>query len=310
MKQLRKGKLTRSQLATKSKISERTIARLESETAPAGTPRERTVNELAKALGVEPGVLSGEIPLPDATTRTRTEEGQRRQVGAQLQPKVGLAYALIERRYGLGLTTLVNAAPLLFVLLAEGSFVWRREKAKEAEEAADLLRSLGLGNQSFGIAAGRAENAAGAEEYSVSRRDLFGETLFEEGIYDDGYDPYLHNPFADYLRALAKKIDDPEIVQIGEDIEARGPLKNFPDFTVCNGDVDAFIGGDERLRWALWMGWLRTDRMPEDLWADDALKKRQEWLEEQIPDKAKEPLESLLSLDLSPSEAEGGESDR
>ena len=311
LKQLRKEKrLTRSDLARKSNISERTIARLESEAGPPAKRRERTVNELAKALEVEPGVLTGELPLPDAAVRTHAVKGRRRPVSAQLQPNASLAYALIKKRYGLGLTTLVNAAPLMFVLLAEGSFVWRREKAKEAEEAADLLKSLGLGNRKVWQAAGRAEAAAASEEYSVNRRDLFAEELVDQDEWDEFYEPDLHNPFADYLRALAAKIDDPEIVDIGDDIEDRGSLKNFPNFTVCDGDVNDFTGGDDRLNLALRMGWLRADSIPEDLLAEGALKERQDWLEEQIPEKAKEHLEHMMSLDLGPSEADGGESDR
>ena len=308
LKQLRKGKrLTRSGLAEKSKISKRTIARLESETGRATVARERTVNELGKALGVEPGVLIGELPLPDAAERTRPEGGRRRQVSAQLQPNASLAYALLKRRYGLGLTTLVNAAPLMFVLLAEGSLVWRLEKAEEAVEASNALRGLGLGNRNFWIAAQRAEDAVMEEEDSIGRRDVFGKDLCEQDIFDEGYDSSTHNPFADYLRALARKIDDSDIVEIHEDIEDRGPLKNFPMATVCNGDVNDFTGGDDRLSFALRMGWLRADSIPEDLLADDALKKRQEWLEEQIPEKAKEPLERIMSLDLGPPEADGGE---
>lgn len=307
LKQLRKGKLTRSELAIKSRISERTIARLESEAAPPTTPRERTVNELAKALDVEPGVLIGELPLPDATERMRPEGGRRRQVSAQLQPNASLAYALIKRRYGLGLTTLVNAAPLMFVLLAEGSLVWRREKTEEAAEASNALRGLGLGNRNFWIAAQRAEDAVMEEEDSIGRHDVFGEDLFEQDIFDEGYDSSTHNPFADYLRALARKIGDSDIVEIHEDIEDRGPLKNFPMATVYNGDVNTFTGGDARLNFALRIGWLRADSIPEDLLAEGALKERQEWLEEQIPEKAKEPLERVMSLDLGPPEADGGE---
>ncbi len=308
LERLRKGKrLSRGRLAEKSKISERTIARLESEAGRATIAREKTVNDLADALGVEPEVLTGEQPLPDATKHKPTEQGQQRKVNADLQPGVSLAYVLIKRRYGLSLTTLVNAAPLMFVLLAEGSFVWRREKAEEAVEASNALRGLGLGNRNFWIAAQRAENAVMEEEDSIGRRDVFGEDLFEQDIFDEGYDSSAHNPFADYLRALAKKIDDPDIVEIGEDIEARGSLKNFPNFTICNGDVNAFTGGDARLNFALRMGWLRADSIPEDLLAEDALKERQEWLEEQIPEKAKEPLERIMSLDLGPPEADGGE---
>ena len=148
--------------------------------------------------------------------------------------------------------------------------------------------------------------AVASEEYSINRRDLFA----EEPVEQDEWEEYYFNPFADYLRALAEKIDDPDIVDIGRDIEDRGPLKNFPLATVCDGDVHDFTGGDDRLGFAVGMGWLRADSIPEDLLAEDALEKRQEWLEEQIPEKAKEHLERMMSLDLGPSEADGGESDR
>ena len=140
--ELRKRKgLNQTQLATRAKISPRQIARLESEASAGSTAREGTINNLAEALDVKPSVLTGEMPMPEASAHSSL--GRMRQVSAWVQPNVGLAYALIKRRYGVSLTTLVNAAPLMFVLLAEGSFAWRREKLKEVEEATERLNSSG-----------------------------------------------------------------------------------------------------------------------------------------------------------------------
>jgi transcriptional regulator with XRE-family HTH domain len=64
-------KLSRKDLANQSKISLRQITRLEDDSAPSGAVRERTVNQLVEALNTEPGVLSGELALPEKTASPR-----------------------------------------------------------------------------------------------------------------------------------------------------------------------------------------------------------------------------------------------
>ena len=306
--------LNQTQLATRAKISPRQIARIESEASSGSTARDSTVNKLAEALDVEPSVLTGEMPMPAASARSYREGGPSRQVSAWVQPDVGLAYALIKRRYGVSLTTLVNAAPLMFVLLAEGSFAWRREKLKEVREAAKRLESSGSRHMlsTFG-GADRAANGASAEWQSIESRNLFGDDVLEY-LVEDGFPFASTNPFAEYLSDLAAKIDDRDIVDVATDgwIPDRGALRNFPEFRICNGDVDRFTAGSERLKLALRMGFLRVDHMPEELLTDEAAEARQQWLERQIealPEKAREVLEGLIDLDLGPSEADGDEVD-
>ena len=310
----KRQRMNRAQLEEKANISQRQIARLESEASAGSTARDRTVNKLAEALGVEPGVLTGEMPMPMASARSHRESGPSRQVSAWVQPNVGLAYALIKRRYGVSLTTLVNAAPLMFVLLAEGSFAWRREKLKEIEEATERLSSAGSRHLlSTFSGADRAANGASAERQSIESRNLFGEDVLE-CLVEDGFPFASTNPFAEYLSDLAAKIDDQDVVEVATDgwIADRGALKNFPGFTICEGDVDKFTGGSERLKLALRMGFLRVDHMPEELLTDEAAEARQLWLErqlEELPEKAREVLEGLTDLDLGPSETYGEEMD-
>ena len=309
--ELRKRKrLNQTQLATRAKISPRQIARLESEVSAGRTARDRTINNLAEALDVEPVVLTGEMPMPAASARSSREGGpsRHRQVSAWVHPNVGLAYTLIKRRYDVSLTTLVNAAPLMFVLLAEGSFAWRREKLMEVEEATERLDSSGSRHLlSTFVGAGRAADGAYAERQSIESRNLFGEDVLEY-LVEDGFPPASTNPFAEYLCELAAKIDDQDIVDVAADIADRGALKNFPEFRICNGDVDKFTAGSERLNLALRVGFLRVDHMPEELLTDEAAEARQQWLErqfEELPEKAREALEELIDLDLGPSEADG-----
>lgn len=315
LKELRKRKrLGQAQLADKSGISLRQIARLESKASAGSTAHDRTVYNLAEALGVEPGVLTGEMPMPAASARPPAGDRRSRQVSAWIQPEVGLAYALIKRRYGASLTTLVNAAPLLFVLLAEGSFIWRREKLKEVEEATERLGNSGSRHLlSTYAGAGRANEGAYAERHSIESRNLFGNDVLEH-LFNDGLDFGSTNPFAEYLCDLAAKVGDQDIVDVeaGEWIEDRGALKNFPRFTICRGDVDRFTGGSERLALALQIGFLRVEHIPEELLADDAAEGRRQWLErqlEELPEKAREVLEGVFSLDLGSSAVAGEEGD-
>lgn len=311
----KRERLSRAQLSEKSRISERQIARLESGAAAESRARDRTVNELAKALGVDPGALTGERPMPAASMSPHHQRGVSRQVSAQLRPEASLAYALLKKRYGVNLTTLINAAPLLFVLIAENSFVWRREKLKEAEDAAVRLRSFESAHPTFQLAAAYTDEGAMVEQSSIEKGDLFGETVRDhawETHHIDGVDD--SNPFAEYLRGLAAKIDNQDIVQIWDFIYDRGTLKNFPEFTICNGDVDEFTGADKRLNLALRLGWLRVDHMPEEFLAEDAIDRRREWLEERLEEwladltvEDAEFWKDVLSDTLVSSEADEGE---
>ena len=287
-------KLSRKDLANQSKISLRQITRLEDDSAPSGAVRERTVNQLVEALNTEPGVLSGELALPEKTASPRSGTGGRVQVSALLSPEIRLAYALIKRRYGVNPTTLFNAAPLMFSLLAEGSFCSRREKLKEIEVAADQLYSFGSGHLSFAFCADRALEGAAAEERSIQKNDLFGSDVGEDA-FDFGYDRSTNNPFADYLRELAQKIDAPYVIDVDASELAYAALENFPVFKVCAGDLDKISGGSGKASYALERGHVRISDIPSELWADNAADQRAKWLEDKIPESER----GILELDLS-----------
>lgn len=306
-------RLSREGLASKAKISQRQITRLENETTSGISPRDHTVNQLAKALDVEPGVLTGETSMPAAGPRAHGHDGSPRQISARVHAGIGLAYALIKNRYGVGPTTLVNAAPLMFVLLAEGSFVWRRERLKQLDEAVERLRRSGASHLlSTHVGVGRAEEGAFVESKSIEGRDLFGEDVLQFLREERGYTSDDTNPFAAYLSDLAAKIDDSDIVDVSSKDLGYGALENFPYFTICNGDVDSFTGGSDRLNLALRLGYLRVDDVPEDLLSDAAGERRQLWLKQrlkELPEKAKELLAEISSLDLDSSESEEDEAD-
>ena len=300
LKQLRDRKgWSRAVLAERSQISVRQITRIETGEAKGTKVRSLTISRLAKALNVESGVLTSDEPLPGATRPGGV--GISRQVSAWIMPEVSLAYAVIKMRYGINLTSLVNMAPLLFVLLAEGSLVWRREKLQELKDALQPVDDLVVGYRRFvGGASAHVTEGVSLEEQSIENRDLFGETIAYSGAFDLGHDPDKHNPFADYLRELAERIGDPDIVKDGW-IHDDGPLKELPAFLICAGDVDRFTGNSDRLKEALRLGLIRLNDMPDKLFADGAEDERIEWLEqafEDLPAKARTFVETSLTFSV------------
>ena len=173
--ELRKRKgLNQTQLATRARISPRQIARIESEASAGSTARVSTIDNLAKALDVEPSVLTGEMPMPEASAPS--PHGRLRQVSAWVQPNVGLAYTLIYKG-AMASVSRPSSMPRrsCSYMLAEGSFAWRREKLKEVEEATERLNSSGSRHllSTFG-GADRAARGEDAERQSIESRKLLG----------------------------------------------------------------------------------------------------------------------------------------
>ena len=207
-------------------------------------------------------------------------------------------------------TTLFNAAPLMFVLLAEGSLHWRREKLREVKEAADQLQNLGFGHLSFAASAYHAQNGAYDEDVSISECDLFGSQVSEEA-FDFGYDPSTNNPFADFLRECARKIDDLDVIYVDESWLEDRPLDGFPVHSICDGELKRITGDSRDAQLALVMGYVRLSDIPDELWADDCAEQRKAWLEDQFSAKHAEAIanETPLSLDelLKPVKPDGEE---
>ena len=314
LRRLRKQKgLPRAKLAERSTISERTIQRLENESERGQTTREHTLDRIAKALGVEEGVLTGEMPLPDAN-RARNPDPERVQIGAQVAPKARLAYDLVRRRYGVNATEIINMAPLFFVLLAEGSFARRRAKLEEAGEAIGRLDRMKdeIGHCIFSGATTVALNADTLEQESIDKADLFGEHLFDDTsstFVDEPFDPAKGNPFASYLRKAADDLGNPGVIDLARDDLSYGSPLKFPEYDICRDEIDAIANGSSDARKTLEIGTARLAEIPEELTAEDAGEARAAWLEERLPDTYKgleegEPMAMIASFEATATPAE------
>ena len=306
----KKNKLTRHELGKQSGINKRTIQRLESESESQRCQKsqEHTVNSLAKALRVEPEVLTGKLPLPESD---KAPEPERVQIGAQVAPKVRLAYDLIKRRYDVSTTEMITMGPLFFALLAEGSLAWRREKLKEVEETKSRLEQIEgfwRGGTLGWIAEGTLhDEGIKAENDSIKKADLFGEHLLSYDTYTEHFNnhffyPSADNPFASYLRTLKAKLDitDDDKVKVGEekdgDLVFGSPLK-FPDYDVCYDELDRIANGSSSAKVALEAGHVKLSEIPEELMAEDASEERAKWFGDKLPDTFKDQEKKIKDLE-------------
>ena len=284
-------KLSRPDLKRDSGIAVRTIQRLENEPDECKSTREDTVKRLAKALDVEPGVLTGELDLPDANTAPVAEPDPVG-IGAKIAPKVRLAYDLVKRRYGVNTTDLINMAPLFFALLAEGSLAWRREKLNQAGAIIEQLDEIGEKSTHimFEISNHFSSEASAIEADSIDKGDIFGASLFDDDSTDirmhfpdtGPFDPSVENPFATYLRKLGTDLAIPGIVEVDEGELGFGSPEYFPDYNVNNDEINRISNDSTDARRSLETGFARLSEIPEELMSVDKAEERQEWLENHL----------------------------
>lgn len=275
--ELRKSRgFSQSDLAMQSNVSRRQIARIETE--PDANRRKTTIERLAKALKVESGVLTGELPTPEldisVAAVSRGVGRDTESVSARVSPEVRLAYDLVSTCFGVSQSELVRMAPLLLAVLAAGSFEWRRKTAEEAQRIVDQLSDLVPSSASIDrhiyhhylYLAYPVEDLASCAVESVKARDLLGIGPSMERAYDDYY-PGSGRAFTDYLKRQAIEANCEDIVEpndIEEDAYGNLPLN----YRVLRGALNKVSGGSEEFREALEHGEVRVMDIPEVLLAD------------------------------------------
>ena len=277
----KRKKFSRPDLERASGINMRTIQRLENEPDKCKSTREDTVNRLAEALEVEPGVLTGELPMP---ALDEAPENESFRIGARVTSRVRLAYDLVKRRYGVNTNDLVNMAPLFFTLLAEGSLAHRR---KELEEADSHWQQISSSHGVFGSAIVVAEMNSGAEEESIDKNDIFGEHLLSDsyGMTNQAFDPTEYNPFVGYLCELAADVATTDAIDLGGgNLDSRLDFR-FPYYGICDDELNKITNASPIGRAGMEMGFLRISEIPEELKPKDKNVERQKWLEERMLDK-------------------------
>ncbi len=261
-------------LAERAGISKDSVWRIENGMQPGN--REDTQRRLARALGVEPGMLTGERPLPEVV------EAPRGRWTVEISQAARNAAVLAARRYRVSEPLIVELAPLLFVLAAEESLGRRRALLAELETA--LAKATEAGEQmphlaGIGEASEPVHAAVVAEEKSVSARDVFAQDLDPDTIAalgDGGGDLGTDNPFAVFLAENARRasIGAPNLAAVTR-LTPSGVTA-----LLCGGEALEAAGGDAALAQAVLDGRIALAEMPRALWQDQAA--RLEWLQSQL----------------------------
>ena len=284
---------SRRQLAEAARVSVQLVEKAEKGPEPSQM-RTHAVSRLAREFGVGETVLRGEDEVPPLTAMPPEAA-----MNLPASPALRLTYELVKRRYGADSKDLFVLAPLLFVLLAEGSLAWRRRKLAAAREASEALDALGCQHATlyFGRYQQAVEVGMAAEEKSINFADVLGSKVWNDDMAEfHGFseDDTNITPFADYLQELADEIGLPEVVRFGGSLlfidQGLHPWGTNP-YEVCRGELEKVASQSPAAQAALEWGDVRLSEIPPGLREDEAVEKRVAWLESKLSEDARQRLE-------------------
>jgi transcriptional regulator with XRE-family HTH domain len=264
---------TQEALAKKAGVNKQTVYRFEREKRPV---RSKNLDRIANALDVEPGVLTGEKPIPpDIREPSGPADDARYQINVRVDADIRNAFSLAALRYKVPVRRIVEFAPLLFALAAEGNLNRRRVKLDELrarlKAAAESVPTHLLSDV---LNLSENDPAVAAEERSIANRDLFAETIDSDACpdwYPDDEDEI--NPFVTELKELAAACDDLKV-------EAFGP--NETDYEVCRGEALDLAGGDNELANKILDGSVLIHEIPRELLKPEAVAQRVDWIRQKV----------------------------
>lgn len=296
LKQLRNDRgWSQEQLAAKTKsaglpnIDKQTISRLER--GERDKTRDRTIEQLARALNVEPAVLTGELPLPEL--EHDSEPGTpKSQLNVRVSRAARNALTLVAQRYaGVQPSQIVELAPFLFCLAAEQSMRRRRDRVAELEGALEQVRKLEgkIWDQpvpDFDY----LEKQIEAERQSIDLNDIFGSFAHEDP--DFGFAASADDPFSMFLRDLTEDFSD---IAKFEDWSSDGS----PSYRICSEAAAELVGGDLAIADMILRGYVALNEMPKEIRKPNMTKERIEWALANCVAYAKELEGSLEGLNTS-----------
>jgi len=273
--------LTQQKLADEMDKYPKTIQRWENpKTDPplASAPKD-TVFKIAKTLDVEIGVLTGDLPMPDI--KPFKPQAERSRIGADVSDRTHNAYVIAKKRYGYSKTEIIEMAPLLLAIIAEGSLDFRRQNLEQLEEQLDTQpNSLGR------VLTDEDIECLEQEEASIRKKDLFGKGVTSEGS-SISYYPRLGNPFDSYLHRIVDALTNNDAVYLDDEYEDSF-VNGIPDFTVFWDEAIKLTNNDSDLAAKVNVGIIQLKNMPDELWSEDATENRVAWLHEEEERKNRE----------------------
>ena len=264
--------LTQKALAEQSGVSSKTISRI-----IAGENRnsnKTTIVRIARALGVgaeELGASLAEKKLRELKENWHAFTSSRTII--DLDRRTDIHFDLVSARYGISPQAQIEAAPLLFTILAEMSLADRRKRLNDFQTGRDAVPDTGLHHLQRGIeiADYKMERLLDKEAASIEARDLSGATINGEDEFEGWWVEEEADVFVNFLKSLASG-DDGSLIDIGG-----GTATNI-EYSVLQDDLSRITGGDEFASAALRLGRVRVRDIPTNLLGEEMADARAVWL--------------------------------
>ena len=248
-------KLTQAALAHKIDCPARTVNRWEK--GKVTRLRRHTLDKLCKALNTTEQQLRAEGPFPQRPTLADSPRGQ---FNVAIGSACRNAFGLVQLRYGVTRQEIVEAAPLMFFILAEQSLRERSRRLEELQARAEALSDVRVPHlPGWGLSA-MYDGATQAEEESIAAFDLFAARVREQVGWSESIDEVIddRNPFAEFLRNSLKEVGLSAAFQYW----VRGLS---PSYRICTEEAADIVGGDPEATAAILSGVAAVHEMPPDV---------------------------------------------
>jgi transcriptional regulator with XRE-family HTH domain len=261
-----------------AKIDKQTIFRLEQ--GGQAKTRQRTIQQLARALKTDPAVLTGKSAPPDPV-----DDDSRYFLMSKLNFRINTsthnALYLISERYDVTQRQIIELAPFLFCCVAEASLQQRRDRLNEAQRALEYARNAeGQMQHLSGSDFSSSEETLTKESESLSAQDLFG-LLLDEGCHLGN-----ENPFALFLDGLANATAGVAAFELYD-------FGSIPEYRVCREEATLLADGDSDLADHILDGDVSLNEMPKEIRGIEKHKERAEWLRSKLEEYRQETLRHL-----------------
>lgn len=317
-KKLSGKKLSRKNLAKQSGVSERQIKRIEDSDTDV-TVRPSTLTKLAGALGVDAEILAD---TPEQLESLPVLPTQDVQLSTKVDSQVRLAYDLVKHRYGASQKDIINLAPLLYVLLAEGSLARRRQWVEKAEAAMKTLEQV-VDEREY-LRTEEMEKSIAVERKSIEDHDHLGYSVETRGGWINMDDD--DNLFTEYLLKLSKELNMSGLINywpreiedmindnFGPGANLADPKREYPEsqfygwagprsvsgeilatifgyyldwgvrnYQICQAEMIEISGNSLEALLALVRADVRIPEIPEELMVETEKDKRVDWLESRM----------------------------
>lgn len=285
--------------ANHTPVSLATIKRICSLKRRPARQRTNTIAALAKALNVNPEILTGDdapaldkgdplnvyVPVKEQVTRT-----------------VELSFQSVEAIYGIPRSAQVAMAPLFAALIAETSLKWRKERLEEVGSIADKLDSLRGDNPLLNGAFSRTWEAEKVEQQSIEKKDVLGhhalkelEELFE--LSSKGFGSLMNHdvpdllpwewasPFSAFLKDYAKGFGKTQIeIQPEQYDDSSRMSAGVLNYRIGQQLIDEICNDSTWARHAIERGYISINEIPKELMGTEQIKSRLDFLKSQIPE--------------------------